>query len=77
MAAGLTVRYDPVGDILYIDTVPPYSEQESDEIDDEIVGRMSPTSGAIENLEALFFSKRALDGTPLVLPILARLEPMK
>ena len=60
MAAGLTFRHDPVGDILYIDTIAPYAGQESDKLDDEVVGRFNPGSGVIENLEVLFFSKRVL-----------------
>ena len=59
MANGrLIVRYDKEGDILYIDQCAPYREQESEEIGDEIVARLNPDSGAVENLEILFFSKR-------------------
>ena len=66
----LTLRYDKVGDILYIDTCPPYPDQESEEISDEVVARLNPTSGEIENLEILFFSKRS-QGTAVTLPISA------
>ncbi len=41
----LTFRYDKVGDILYGDTCPPYAEQESEEVGDEIIARLNPTSG--------------------------------
>jgi uncharacterized protein YuzE len=71
MDENLTVRYDPVGDILYINVCSPYPEQESEEIGDEIIARLNPQSGAIENLEILFFSKRA---EPLQLPIAAALK---
>jgi uncharacterized protein YuzE len=54
----LTFRYDKVGDILYIDICPPYAAQESEEIGDEVIARLNPESGEVENLEILFFSKR-------------------
>ena len=70
MANGkLKFRYDRVGDILYIDKCPPYAEQDSDEIGDEVVARFNPDSGAIENLEVLFFSKRLMTSETLELPI--------
>ncbi len=58
MAEKPTVRYDKIGDILYLDACPPYREQESEELGDEIIARFNPTSGAVENLEILFFSTR-------------------
>ncbi|MGA1410126.1 MAG: DUF2283 domain-containing protein, partial [Prochlorotrichaceae cyanobacterium] len=39
MSGKLICRYDPVGDILYIDQRSPYAEQESEEIGDEIIAR--------------------------------------
>jgi uncharacterized protein YuzE len=51
----LKVRYDKIGDILYLDVCIPYAEQETEELDDEIIARMNPISGEIENLEILFF----------------------
>jgi len=71
MDKSLKFRYDKVGDILYIDTCPPYVEQESEEIGDEVIARLNPASGEVENLEILFFSKRLEDSTLLTLPILA------
>ena len=65
----LVFRYDQEGDILYIDQCPPYAEQESEEIGDEIVARLNPDSGAIENLEILFFSKRLTADEQIELPI--------
>lgn len=65
----LTFRYDKVGDILYVDTCPPYAEQESEEIGDEIIARLNPASGEVENLEILFFSKRLGETTIFELPI--------
>lgn len=69
MAEGkLRFRYDRVGNILYIDKCSPYPEQESDEIGDEIVARLNPDSGEIENLEVLFFSKRLMSSEYIELP---------
>ncbi|MEL6855955.1 MAG: DUF2283 domain-containing protein [Cyanobacteria bacterium J06607_13] len=65
----LIFRYDQEGDILYIDQCPPYAEQESEEIGDEIVARLNPDSGAIENLEILFFSRRLIANEKIELPI--------
>jgi uncharacterized protein YuzE len=70
----LTFRYDKVGDILYVDICPPYAEQESEEVGDEIIARMNPDSGAIENLEILFFSKRMNEESRFELPITAALR---
>jgi len=74
MNAKLICRYDPIGDILYIDQCPPYAEQESEEIDDEIIARLNPKTGAIENLAILFFSKRLQSQKYLELPIAAQLQ---
>ncbi|NMF82157.1 DUF2283 domain-containing protein [Nodosilinea sp. P-1105] len=74
MAEKLTFRYDKVGDILYIDQCSPYPEQESEEIGDEIVARLNPNSGEVENLEILFFSKRLLGSDLLELPLVASLK---
>jgi uncharacterized protein YuzE len=74
MGKKLTFRYDKVGDILYIDVCSPYAEQESEEIGDEIVARLNPQSGEVENLEILFFSKRLEDKSPLQLPVEAALR---
>lgn len=65
----LIFRYDQEGDILYIDQCPPYAEQESEEIGDEIVARLNPDSGTVENLEILFFSKRLTANKQIELPI--------
>lgn len=71
MEAQLIVEYDRTGDTLYLGKIPPYPEQESEEIAYGIVARLNPQSGEIENLEILFFSQRAANGDPLRLPITA------
>jgi len=53
MATNLSFKYDRATDILYIDFVTPYSEQESEELDDEVVIRLNPQTGEVENLETL------------------------
>lgn len=65
----LVFRYDREGDILYIDQCVTYAEQESEEIGDEVIARLNPDSGIVENLEILFFSKRLMANEQLELPI--------
>ena len=74
MGTALRLKYDREGDILYIDKVPPYAEQDSDEIGDNVIARFNPTSGEIENVEVLFFNERVARGEPLELPIAADLR---
>jgi uncharacterized protein YuzE len=74
MKSNMTVRYDKIGDILYIDQCLPYPEQESEEIGDEIIARLNPDNGNIENLEILFFSKRLQTQNIFELPIVAQLQ---
>lgn len=57
MATSLRFEYDDEGDILYISKVSPYPEQESDQLEYNIVARRNPRTGAIENLEILFFTR--------------------
>lgn len=64
----LILNYDRIGDILYVDVCKPYAAQESDDIGDEIVARRNPVTGAIENLEILFFSRRLKSGELTSLP---------
>ena len=55
MAENLIFQYDREGDILYINRCSPYAEQESEELGDDVIARMNPRTGEIENLEVLFF----------------------
>lgn len=70
----LRIRYDQVGDILYLDICPPYADQETEELDNEIIARINPISGEIENLEILFFSRRSENINLCELPIKARFQ---
>jgi uncharacterized protein YuzE len=74
MAAKLIFKYDREGDVLYIDRVPPYAEQESEELGDDVIARLNPTTGEVENLEVLFFSTRLLRSDLLELPLDADLR---
>jgi uncharacterized protein YuzE len=55
MGAKLTFKYDRAADILHIDKCAPYPEQESEELGDEVIARLNPQTGEVENLEVLFF----------------------
>jgi uncharacterized protein YuzE len=74
MEAKLTFKYDREGDILYINKRPPYPEQESEELGDEVIARLNPKTVEIENLEVLFFSTRLLRSELFELPISADLR---
>ena len=69
MEARLIFKYDRAADILYIDKVPPYPEQETEELGDDVTARFNPTTGEIENLEVLFFSTRLLREDLFELPV--------
>lgn len=75
METRLRFRYDREADILYIDQAPPYPEQETEELGDDVIARLNPTTGRIETLEVLFFSTRLLRSNLLDLPIVADLRP--
>ena len=77
MAAGLTFKYDREADILYIDKLPPYKEQESAELGDDIIARLHPETGEVENLEILFFSTRLLRQSLFELPVIADMRLAK
>jgi len=74
MEKKLNFVYDREADILYINTLPPYAEQESEELGDEIIARLNPKTGKIENLEVLFFTSRLLRKELFSLPVVADLQ---
>ena len=74
MDAQLTLEYDRTGDILYLNKIPPYPEQESEEIDYGVIARLNPKTGEIESLEILFFSAMVSSSEGLKLPIIAELR---
>lgn len=74
MEKGLMFRYDREADILYIDKRPPYGEQETEELGDEVIARINPETDEIENLEVLFFSTRLLRRELFEIPVSANLR---
>jgi len=62
MTENLIIKYDPTGDILYINKCAPYPEQ------------VNPQTEEIENLEILFFSQRLQENNELQLPLIANLR---
>jgi hypothetical protein len=51
----LIIRYDEIGDFLFIEVCNPYPEQDSNEIDESKVARFNLKTGEIETVEILFF----------------------
>lgn len=76
MEKKLTFQYDRDADVLYINRCPPYLEQESEELGEEVIARLNPKTGEIENLEVLFFSTRLFRHDLFSLPISAELKPI-
>jgi uncharacterized protein YuzE len=74
MGAKLSFKYDRAADILHIDKCPPYAEQESEELGDEVIARLNPKTGEIENMEVLFFSTRLLGEELFEIPVEAELH---
>ena len=75
MDTPLTLKYDRAADILHINTRSPYPEQETEELGDDVIARLNPQTGEIENLEVLFFSTRLLRTELFRLPVSAVLHP--
>lgn len=74
MDTTLRFKYDREADILHIDKCPPYAGQESEELGDDVIARLNPDTGTIENLEVLFFSTRLLRTEMVELPVEAELR---
>ena len=74
MEEKLTFKYDREADILYINKRPPYAEQETEELGDEVIALLNPKTGEIENLEVLFFSTRLLRSDLFEWPVTADLR---
>ena len=62
MKTRLTFDYDEADDILYISKVPPYPEQDTEQLAYNVAARRNPQTGAVENLEVLFFTRWLLKG---------------
>jgi len=74
METKLSFRYDREADILHIDKCLPYADQESEELGDEVIARINPSTHEVENLEVLFFSTRLLRNDLFELPVAADLR---
>lgn len=74
MEAKLTFKYDREADILHIDKCAPYAAQETEELGDDVIARLNPTTREVENLEVLFFSTRLLRSDLFELPVTAELR---
>jgi uncharacterized protein YuzE len=74
MAETLTFQYDREADILYIGKRESYAEQESEELGDDVIASLNPSTGEVENLEVLFFSARLLRRDIFELPVAAELH---
>lgn len=74
MSNHLTIRYDRLSDTLYIDACEPYESQDSRSIAEDVIARFNPETGDVENLEIMFFSKRADSDPALRLPVGASLQ---
>jgi uncharacterized protein YuzE len=74
MGAKLSFKYDREADILHIDKCEPYPEQESEELGDEVIARLNPETGDVENMEVLFFSARLLREELFEIPVEAELH---
>ncbi len=55
MGERLIIRYDQIGSFLFIEVCSPYAQQDSDEIDDAVLGRFNLKTGELESVEVLFF----------------------
>ena len=75
MGTKMTFKYDREADILYIDTLLPYPQQETEELGDDVIARLNPDTGEIESLEVLFFTTRLMRREWFELPITAELRP--
>jgi hypothetical protein len=74
LCAEHNITYDRIGHILYLETVKPYPEQETKHLGTDVLGRINPRTGAVENIEVLFFTKRAKTRNGLALPVFAELR---
>ena len=71
METKLVFKYDREADILHIDKCDPYTEQDTEEMGDDVIARLNPNTNEVENLEVLFFSTRLLRSDIFELPVTA------
>ena len=51
----LIISYDKIGSFLFLELCHPYAEQDSDLLEDAVVVRYNPKTGALESVEIRFF----------------------
>jgi uncharacterized protein YuzE len=69
MGQKLSFKYDRQADILYISKRPPYAEQESEELGDDVIAQFNSITGEIENFEVQFVSTRLFRRDLFELPV--------
>ena len=67
----LIISYDKIGSFLFLELCPPYPEQDSDLLEDAVVVRYNPKTGALESVEILFFESWLKQEGEIRLPSLA------
>lgn len=70
----MNFSYDRSADILYINLIDPYPTQETEEVGDDVIVRLNPETGEIENLEVLFFSTRLLRDDIFRIPVVGSMH---
>lgn len=77
MGKALTITYDHVGDILYVDLEPSRPDEDTSEWAPGVVVRADRETGAVLGFEVQRFTKHAACGEGLTLPIEAELALRK
>ena len=67
----LMIKYDKIRSFLFLDLCPPYAEQDSDMLDDAVVVRYNPKTGALETIEIRFFESWLKQEGEIRLPAIA------
>ena len=69
MGKEMKFSYDREADILYINFTEHYAGQETEELGDDVIVRLNPETGIVENMEVLFFSTRLLRNDMFRIPV--------
>jgi hypothetical protein len=71
MGTKLNIEYDEPSDTLHIEKCPPYPEQDSDDIGEDILGRFNPSTGDLEAIQVLCFRSRIKEDGSVKVPVTA------
>lgn len=77
MGEKLSFYYDREADVLYFSKGNPYPGQESQEMGDDMVVRLNPTTREVEGITILNFSRRFANMDILSIPITAQMQLTK